>query len=106
MLYICQECGAVHDGTELTTVPVYDSGDGSRGEVMFTETFCPDCGSDCITEAEKCPVCGDYYDGFQRMCDKCMENVKTLWKGLVSKLPDGADAYEVAAYITEELFDD
>lgn len=103
MMYYCKDCGEVHDEAELEYEPIYDSGDGSRGAIMFSEVYCPSCGSDELVEAERCPVCGEYYDGEGQMCASCEADVKALWLNLLENLPDGADAGEVATYIAEVL---
>lgn len=101
--YYCTECGAILTEDELDRDVEYDNGEGGYGNPMYTTLLCPECGSEDLVEAEKCPVCGEYFDGEGQMCASCEADVKALWLNLLENLPDGADAGEVATYIAEVL---
>lgn len=34
---------------------------------------CPECGCEDVDIAEKCPICGDYYDGETECCANCIK---------------------------------
>ena len=103
MKYVCLECGEVFDYNDAKYDVEYDSGEGSRGGIVYSTMICPVCGSEDVEEAKECPVCGEYHGAEDDICDDCAEEIKTAWNDLLAKFPDWADAGEIARYIAEEL---
>ena len=77
-MLVCKECGEIfqeEDAGEL--IYTENLGEFSRRETWMT---CPNCGSDDITDAEKCECCGEWFDPDelsysdaldQRVCSEC-----------------------------------
>lgn len=103
MNYVCMECGEVFDETDAEFDIEYDSGEGSRGGIVYSTMVCPCCRSEDIEEAKECPICGEHHGGDDDICDNCAEEIRNAWDDLLAKFPDGTDAGEIARYIAEEL---
>ena len=76
--WFCEDCQQVWSLDELDKD--YCDG-GYRGEPHYT---CPDCGSDELTEAYQCEMCGEWFvyeyihgSAGQMVCDKCLEEHMT-----------------------------
>ena len=56
MKYVCMECGEVFDETGAEFDIEYDSGEGSRGGIVYSTMVCPCCRSEDIEEAKELHV--------------------------------------------------
>lgn len=88
-MYICNHCGNVFDEPHIS----YTAG-GDYGEAW---AVCPHCGSDDMSEAFQCFVCGDYITDskVEGICDACLERSIT---------PESFDRYLKAAGLEEEFY--
>lgn len=58
---------------------------------------CPNCETDCISDAVKCKLCGDYMAaredlGKENVCEQCEKDLKARFKEL---LEEGFDSEEI-----------
>lgn len=102
--YCCTACGEIHTENEMDAYVEYDTGEGGYGNAMYAILICPECGSEDLVEAVKCPVCNEWYDPDDGgICKDCKKDISALWLNLMANLPDGADPDEVVTYIAEVL---
>lgn len=70
-MYICGECGSTFDE------PIIERDDPSPDGVSLSSGYyeihyCPECGSDDVNEADRCPACGAWKRYNKSvLCDEC-----------------------------------
>ena len=67
-MYICEDCKAMFDTPEMAANVLTHGGNGID-DIGYTY-ICPKCRSEFISEAARCPVCGDYKAALE-LCGCC-----------------------------------
>ena len=103
MKFVCNECDKIFEEDEAIYEEERDTGEGGYGGVIYSWPTCPHCGSECLNEAEECPVCHDDFNPDEgEICALCKKDISALWLNLLSNLPN-ADVDAVVTYIAEVL---
>ncbi|MBS6476094.1 MAG: hypothetical protein KH354_09025 [Clostridiales bacterium] len=99
-MYICEDCKAMFNTPEMAA-NVLTHGDNGIDDIGYTY-ICPKCRSEFISEAARCPVCGDYKEAMELCgcCEACESKLRRRFKKL---LEDNFTAKEIE--ILNESFD-
>lgn len=91
--WYCECCGEIFDEDEIVTETTHYQSNyiGHGGGYSETESFCPNCHSDAIAEAEECECCGEAVKrtrcvGDVEICDDCYETLRGHMKAVVEDL--------------------
>jgi len=93
-MYCCNDCETIFRD------PIVIREDPSPSGVSLMPGFyeyesCPNCGSDYITEAERCPVCGDYHKPSEvngsELCKDCAEEIDLILQSTIEVLAERHD---------------
>lgn len=99
-MYICEDCKAMFDTPEMAADVLTHGGNGID-DIGYTY-ICPQCRSEFISEAVRCPVCGDYKAALELCgcCEACESKLRRRFKKL---LADHFSAKEIE--VLNESFD-
>lgn len=84
-MMICSNCGRVfrEDESDFCRELVGEY----CGQPAYQDyRVCPECHSDEIGEAVRCPICDEYYDGYEDYCDNCLQYIATSLTGYIGSL--------------------
>lgn len=85
-MYYCNDCGSITEGEEdfdrLSEDP--------HGWYRYYR--CTACGSDNITDAAKCPICGEWHEDntYSELCPECFEDIISDFRDTFTNI---AEAY-------------
>ncbi len=109
MIY-CNDCGSITEGEEVRECMLPEVR-GVQPPCYDTYIVCSDCGSSDVTDADKCPVCGEYFNReICDVCDTCHEYIFTLFWQMMNKIRDfdetidAGEIVEAMAEIFEEFY--
>ena len=73
-MYYCKTCGSITEGEDASERLCEDP----NGRYYYQ--VCDRCGSDDLTDADKCIVCGEYVEStIGDVCDDCREKIFELY---------------------------
>ena len=111
-MMICECCGHVFEDEDAAGGEMIYSG-SEINPPEFAEPRCPECGSEDIEEADRCPVCGKWatsWDLRGGLCGDCINALADAIDGLVmERLGEGIQSHDakeaLIEYIQEEWDD-
>ena len=98
-MYMCRDCEATFDEPKAILFREPHNEVAEMGIVpyeVFSEDFCPECGSNHFEEATQCPVCGEWHTDDYSLCIDCRVELSEKLEALRLKYGLSPDQYSDA----------
>lgn len=109
MLY-CRDCGSITEG-EYVKECMLPEVPGEQPACYDHYMVCSECGSADIEDAQKCPVCGKYFErDTYDICEECREYIFTLYWQMMNTIRnyedngDRGEIVEAMATVFEDFY--